>query len=138
MLCMEQILSSHAIWVLVAIAAFAMDFVSDYACDWWSDTCVEFSRLLMYGYTAVAMYVGYMIFRMYHDDGQFVTMKALGGLWAETLHMGQKYFAQAKAMLEEFRRPKAPGAAPEALEMEPLAKPRKSSSKKRKKAKKDE
>mmetsp|Transcript_28561 Transcript_28561/g.45892 ORF Transcript_28561/g.45892 Transcript_28561/m.45892 type:complete len:588 (-) Transcript_28561:141-1904(-) len=92
----DKILAGSAMFALIATVAFILDFLSDYTCDWWSDTCVEGSRLMKFIYTLAAMYIGTQVFFLYQGEGQIVMFKALGGLWAEASHLGMQYYQEFK------------------------------------------
>jgi len=92
----DKILSGFTTLALCALVAFILDMLSDYTCDWWLDACVTGSRMAKYFYTIVACVIGYKTFMLYNEEGQMVMLKALGGLWAETVKEGTDYYEQVK------------------------------------------
>lgn len=58
---METALASFAGLVVIAILFFVLDKLSDYGCDWWSDTCVQVSRIFVLFYTGVLGVIGWQV-----------------------------------------------------------------------------
>uniref|UniRef100_A0A7S0CZW9 GB1/RHD3-type G domain-containing protein n=1 Tax=Amorphochlora amoebiformis TaxID=1561963 RepID=A0A7S0CZW9_9EUKA len=88
----DKILAGYATLCVIALFAFLVDMLSDYTCDWWSETCRTGSTLLKYLYTLMAMVVGGQVFLLYQGEGQFVVIKALSGLFAETSTQALNYY----------------------------------------------
>ncbi len=62
---MEKALTAFAGIACVAFTALILDKMSDYTCDWWSDTCVQASKILVLFYTAVLGILGWQVNLMF-------------------------------------------------------------------------
>mmetsp|Transcript_38403 Transcript_38403/g.61923 ORF Transcript_38403/g.61923 Transcript_38403/m.61923 type:complete len:677 (-) Transcript_38403:51-2081(-) len=67
---LEASLNGLASLSLAAIAAFALDRLSDVTCDWWSDVCREASSGLSLGYVGVILYVGFALYNVSQERGE--------------------------------------------------------------------
>ena len=82
--------------MLVCLVAYVADWASDYACDWWSDECVKFSRAASYLVLVGVVTVIGMSAKVYRDKGQIVLGKSLMGLGAETFELANVYWHKMK------------------------------------------
>jgi len=98
----DKILSRYAWVAVIAIGAFLIDRLSDYTCDWWSDTCRDFSKALSWIYTLVALFIGGQTFFLYHGEGQIVVVKAVSGLFTEASTQLITYYNQFRGKAEEI------------------------------------
>jgi len=73
----EKALSAFVGLATLACLAFIMDKISDYSCDWWSDTCVQVSKMLVLFYIGVLGLIGYQFWQLVKTRGQ-----AAGGVAA--------------------------------------------------------
>lgn len=82
--------------LLVGLLLFLLDYSTDWTCDWWSQTCVDLSRLLMAGYVSIGAYVGVQLFLAHHRKqlSSSVTVE----LWKEMLRVAFVFHSMAKAM----------------------------------------
>eukprot|EP00808_Paulinella_micropora_P001003 g57150.t1 len=62
-------LEKYIIPVLAAIVAYVLDFLSDFTCDSWSETCVNMSRLLALFYYLVTLVIGWELYAIYNAQG---------------------------------------------------------------------
>jgi len=67
---MEKALTAFAGIVCVAVASLVLDKMSDYTCDWWSDTCVQVSKMLVLFYTAVLGVMIWQVYKLLQTRGQ--------------------------------------------------------------------
>ncbi|CAD7930941.1 unnamed protein product [Amoebophrya sp. A25] len=67
---MEKALTSFAGLVCIAVSSFVIDKMSDYTCDWWSDTCQQMSKMLVMFYTAVIGVVVWQAYKLMQTRGQ--------------------------------------------------------------------
>mmetsp|Transcript_64535 Transcript_64535/g.120101 ORF Transcript_64535/g.120101 Transcript_64535/m.120101 type:complete len:583 (-) Transcript_64535:41-1789(-) len=82
---LEKALSGSARLALVALTCFVLDRVSDFACDWWSTTCAEASKLMLLVYVAIGIYIAYQAWQVRQQQGQLAAMVAGGELWKEMM-----------------------------------------------------
>mmetsp|Transcript_24422 Transcript_24422/g.34472 ORF Transcript_24422/g.34472 Transcript_24422/m.34472 type:complete len:616 (+) Transcript_24422:40-1887(+) len=68
-LMMHANLQKYIIPILLAIAAFMMDWASDYLCDSWSDTCQKLSKNFALLYYCVAAILVYEFYKIYRSTG---------------------------------------------------------------------
>jgi len=92
----DKIFAGYATMAVIAGAAFILDTLSDYTCDWWSQTCVQGSKLAKYVYSLIFLIIGTQVFLLYQDDGQIVMFKALAGLWAAATSKAIEYYNQLR------------------------------------------
>lgn len=67
---LEQALSAFAGVAALAVVFFVLDRISDYACDWYLDICVSFSRIMAFYYTAVIGVIGYHVYFLIRERGK--------------------------------------------------------------------
>eukprot|EP00445_Apocalathium_hangoei_P000025 CAMPEP_0203840996 /NCGR_PEP_ID=MMETSP0359-20131031/1110_1 /ASSEMBLY_ACC=CAM_ASM_000338 /TAXON_ID=268821 /ORGANISM="Scrippsiella Hangoei, Strain SHTV-5" /LENGTH=635 /DNA_ID=CAMNT_0050755301 /DNA_START=61 /DNA_END=1969 /DNA_ORIENTATION=+ len=70
---------------LLGFGFFAVDKASDFACDWWSQTCADFSKILFLAYLMILLYVAYKVYLLYNDRGRLSTVTAVLELGKEVL-----------------------------------------------------
>jgi len=75
---LEQALSAFAGLAAAAVIFFVLDRISDYACDWWLDTCVAMSRVFVMFYTSVLGIIGYHMYFLTKERGK--TAAGLAGI----------------------------------------------------------
>merc|ERR1712216_497022 len=75
---LEQALSAFAGLAAAAVIFFVLDRISDYACDWWLDTCVAMSRVFVMFYTSVLGIIGYHVYFLTKERGK--TAAGLAGI----------------------------------------------------------
>jgi len=84
---LEKALVAFANIGLVALVLFLLDRISDWTCDWWSQTCTDLSKIMLLVYVPIFIYVGIGAYRVYHDRGQVAAMMAGGELWKEMVRL---------------------------------------------------
>merc|ERR1712113_380203 len=55
---LEKALIAFANIVLLGLALFILDRISDWTCDWWSKTCADMSKVMLTAYVGIFLYVG--------------------------------------------------------------------------------
>jgi len=89
---LEKALVVFANYALVAIVLFVLDRISDWVCDWWSQTCQDMSRVMLSIYLILATYVGYQAYKLNTERGRLATAAAAAELWKEVLRLGTVYW----------------------------------------------
>lgn len=90
---LERCLVSFSGLLLTAVLLFILDRITDYTCDWWSDTCVQFSKLFFFVYCCGFLVIGYNVYILYRERGQLAVACAGGELWKESY---KKLFAHVE------------------------------------------
>eukprot|EP00408_Alexandrium_pacificum_P040049 CAMPEP_0171283552 /NCGR_PEP_ID=MMETSP0790-20130122/67493_1 /TAXON_ID=2925 /ORGANISM="Alexandrium catenella, Strain OF101" /LENGTH=626 /DNA_ID=CAMNT_0011752843 /DNA_START=12 /DNA_END=1893 /DNA_ORIENTATION=+ len=89
-------LNSLAPFILVGLILFLLDRSTDWTCDWWSQTCVNFSRVMMAGYVAVGAYAGVQGFMI--NRRRPLSTSVVVELQKEMLRLGIVVYSMAVAM----------------------------------------
>jgi len=84
---LEKALLIFAPLCLVALSLFVLDRISDWTCDWWSQTCHEASKVMLLAYMAIACYVGVNAYLVLNDRGRLAAAMAGGELWKEMVRL---------------------------------------------------
>uniref|UniRef100_A0A7S0FNM2 GB1/RHD3-type G domain-containing protein n=1 Tax=Pyrodinium bahamense TaxID=73915 RepID=A0A7S0FNM2_9DINO len=95
---LEKALVAFANIALLGLSLFVLDRVSDWTCDWWSQTCVEVSKLMLMGYLAIAGWIGVHVYLLINDRGRLSAAVAAGELWKEMLRLLGEYSELAKGL----------------------------------------
>lgn len=95
---LEKALAAFANVTIVAISLFVLDRVSDWTCDWWSETCVQLSKLMLMGYSFIFLYLGVHVYFLYNEQGKLGVATALGELWKESVKLLGVYSELVKAV----------------------------------------
>lgn len=93
---LEQALAKFAALMVVALFLLALDKLTDYTCDWWSETCVALSSMFMTSYLVIFGFVAYQIWCVYRDRGQLAAQLASFELCKEILRKASEYYEIAK------------------------------------------
>ena len=126
---LEQALAAFGGIALIAVIAFVIDRITDWTCDWWSQTCRDVSQMLLTIYLGIFIFIAYHAYQVYSQRGQIAASMAgfelakqvvkVGGEHFEKLKEGFKdpqklkemaldFVDQAKAALEKFSQPAVP------------------------------
>jgi len=95
---LEKALSFLAIFALIAVKFFLLDKITDYTCDWWSNTCVQISGFLSLVYVSVFLYIGYHVAMLYKNQGQMAAALAGGELGKEVMRLFILFCDEAKKL----------------------------------------
>lgn len=98
-------LEKYIIPLLAAAVAFLLDWISDYTCDAWSDTCVKFSRNFALFYYLVTLVIMYELYRVYRDGGAANLWIACMTLGKTTMEKAQEYSDKAQKLVQEAINP---------------------------------
>ncbi|KAF4708375.1 Alkyltransferase-like protein 1, partial [Perkinsus olseni] len=88
---MDKSLAAFAGATVLVIILYLMDKFSDFACDWYSDTCVRFSNILFSIYFTIIVVIGVNVFLLYRDRGQVAAASALMEMVKESVNLGLGY-----------------------------------------------
>merc|ERR1712050_289071 len=66
---------------------FVLDKISDYSCDWWPQTCVEMSKLMLVAYCIIFAYIAFNVYLVCNDRGRIATVAAGSELGKEMLRL---------------------------------------------------
>merc|ERR1712061_271282 len=84
---LERALVAFANVALLGLALFVLDRMSDWTCDWWSDTCVNLSKVMVIAYVCIFAYVGIHAYFLFNDRGKVGAAIAGGELWKEMMRL---------------------------------------------------
>lgn len=96
---LEQALSAFAGITSIGVICFVLDRASDFACDWWSDTCVQCSKLFLMTYSCILAVVAFHAYQVARERGKTAAGLAaieLGKNCLKTMTKGveaSKYYA---------------------------------------------
>lgn len=80
---LEKALAAFANITILGVGLFVLDRLSDWTCDWWSQTCVELSKLMLMTYVLIFCYVGVHAYFLFNDRGKIAAAGAGAELWKE-------------------------------------------------------
>mmetsp|Transcript_58642 Transcript_58642/g.182142 ORF Transcript_58642/g.182142 Transcript_58642/m.182142 type:complete len:571 (-) Transcript_58642:18-1730(-) len=95
---LEKALVAFANIALLGLLLFVMDRVSDWTCDWWSQTCVELSKLMLLGYIGIGGWIGVHVYLLFNDRGRLAAAVAGAELWKEMMRLLGVYGDLAKGL----------------------------------------
>jgi len=95
---LERALAAFANITIVGVSLFILDRVSDWTCDWWSQTCVELSKLMLMAYAFIFLYIGVQVYFLFNDRGKLAVAGAAGELWKECARLLGVYADLFKAV----------------------------------------
>ncbi|CAE8636465.1 unnamed protein product, partial [Polarella glacialis] len=84
---LEKALVAFAHVALLGLVLFILDRISDWTCDWWSQTCTDLSKLMFLAYGGIFAYVGIQAYLLLHDRGRMAAAMAGGELWKEMVRL---------------------------------------------------
>lgn len=88
---MDQSLVKYAPAVLIIVLAFVVDKLSDYTCDWWLDTCVQASQLLLLLYIGLICFILYLAYELHQRRGGVAAVNGLMALGQASTRMAVHY-----------------------------------------------
>jgi len=88
---LEKALVAFANIALLGLVLFVLDRLSDWTCDWWSQTCVEVSKLMLVGYLGISGFIVVHLYLLFHDRGRIAAAVASGELWKEMMRLTGVY-----------------------------------------------
>jgi atlastin len=80
---LEKALAGFANITIVGVSLFVLDRLSDWTCDWWSQTCVELSKLMLMAYVVIFFYIGWHVYLLFNERGKIAAAGAGAELWKE-------------------------------------------------------
>jgi len=80
---LEGALAIFANITILGVSLFVLDRISDWTCDWWSNVCVELSKLMLMVYAVIFCYVGVHVYFLFNDRGKIAAASAAAELWKE-------------------------------------------------------
>mmetsp|Transcript_80005 Transcript_80005/g.232288 ORF Transcript_80005/g.232288 Transcript_80005/m.232288 type:complete len:592 (+) Transcript_80005:106-1881(+) len=95
---LEKALIAFGNIALIAALLFVLDRVSDWTCDWWSQTCRDLSKLMFMAYFGIAAYVGFFAYRLYSERGGLAASAASMELWKEVMRLCGVYVELGKTV----------------------------------------
>merc|ERR1740130_1717148 len=95
---LQQALAGFANLAILGATLFILDRVSDWTCDWWSQTCHEVSKLMLLAYLGIFAYIGFYVYKLVSDQGKMAAGLAGAELWKEMLRLLSVYGELAKQM----------------------------------------
>jgi len=100
---LEKALVAFGNYALLGLVLFILDRVSDWTCDWWSQTCRDLSKLMLTAYLCLGGFIGYHVYLLMNDRGRFAALTAATELWKEMVRLMHVYAEQLqKAQLKEL------------------------------------
>eukprot|EP00927_Polykrikos_kofoidii_P040697 TRINITY_DN34742_c0_g1_i1.p1 TRINITY_DN34742_c0_g1~~TRINITY_DN34742_c0_g1_i1.p1 ORF type:complete len:593 (+),score=119.80 TRINITY_DN34742_c0_g1_i1:85-1863(+) len=84
---LEKALVAFAHIGILGLALFILDRISDWTCDWWSQTCAEVSKVMMVAYTCIWVYIGFHVYNLVMQRGRMEAMVAGGEFWKEMVRL---------------------------------------------------
>lgn len=93
---LEQVLVPFANAALLGVCLFLCDRLSDFTCDWWSQTCVDLSKLMLTCYLSIFIYVAVHVYFVSAESGKVQVALAAGEMWKEMMRLVSVYGEHAK------------------------------------------
>merc|ERR1719210_1633761 len=84
---LEKALVAFANISLLGFCLFILDRVTDWVCDWWSQTCADMSKLMLAAYVIIFVYLGVNVYLLFKERGKFAASIAAGELWKEMIRL---------------------------------------------------
>lgn len=91
--------------VLVCVL-YLIDKISDFTCDWYSDTCVRVSSALFLVYFTIVVAILTNAYFLYQSRGQAVTLMALIELTKGSIALLMEYFTSLKSIFLDLKESK--------------------------------
>jgi len=102
---LEKALASFALISIVGVSMFIADKLSDVACDWWSDTCANMSKLMVVCYIGVFIYVAVHVYLLFTEQGKLATINATAELGKEMARLMSVFGVNVRLFIAEVRAP---------------------------------
>jgi len=84
---LEQALVAFANLAVLGCALFALDRISDWACDWWLQTCKDLSSLMLLAYLPIFLYIGYFVWKLVSERGKMEAAACGAEMWKEMVRL---------------------------------------------------
>ena len=104
---MESALTTFAGLALFAFFLYAMDKISDFTCDWYSDTCVRVSNALFLIYFTIIVAILTNVYLLYQSRGQAVVLVAIIEMGKSSITLMGDYFRSLKAIVSDWKESKS-------------------------------
>lgn len=88
---LEKALVVFANVALLGLCLFCLDRVSDFVCDWWLQTCVDLSRLMLVCYLSIFGYIALQVYLLGSESGKLSVAVASGEMWKEMMRLTAVY-----------------------------------------------
>jgi len=88
---LEQALIVFANLAILGLALFVLDRISDWACDWWLQTCKDLSSLMVLAYLPIFAYIGFFVWKLTKERGKMQAAAAGAELWKEMVRLMTVY-----------------------------------------------
>jgi len=95
---LEKALVAFGNYALIGLVLFVLDRASDWTCDWWSQTCRDLSKFMLFIYMIVGAYVGYHVYLLVNSRGRLAALTASTELWKEMVRLMGVYIDHAKTL----------------------------------------
>jgi atlastin len=99
---MESALTIFSGLSLLALFLYCLDRISDFTCDWYSDTCVRFSNALFMVYFTIILAILTNVYLLYQSRGQTVAVVALIEMGKSCFSLLLEYYASIKAIFSDW------------------------------------
>merc|ERR1711920_985011 len=93
---LEQGLVAFARIALLGSCLFLLDRASDLTCDWWLQTCVDLSRLMLLAYLGIFAYVALQVYYLGSESGTVSVAHAVVEMWREMVRLVVDYGEAAR------------------------------------------
>jgi hypothetical protein len=100
---MEASLTIFSGLALLSAVLYLMDKLSDFTCDWYSETCVRVSNALFLVYFTVTVAILTNVYLVYQSRGQTVAIMAMIEMGKSTISMVGLYIDSVKKILSDWR-----------------------------------
>ena len=101
---MESALTIFAGLSVVAILLYGLDKISDFTCDWYSDTCVRISNALFLIYFTIIVAILTNAYLLYQSRGQAVAFVALIEMGKSAVTLFGEYVSSVRAIFADWRK----------------------------------
>lgn len=84
---LQQALVAFGNIAVLGLALFVIDRISDWTCDWWSQTCTDLSKVMLICYLFIFSYIGFNAYLIFNEKGRLAAAIAGGELWKEMMRL---------------------------------------------------
>ena len=106
---MEAALTVFSGLMLLVVILYVIDKISDFTCDWYSETCVKISNALFLIYFTIIVAVLTNIYLVYHSRGQTVAVMAVFELGKASVTLLLDYSTRVRRILSDVGHPESTG-----------------------------
>ncbi len=100
---MESALTIFAGLSVLAILLYTLDKISDFTCDWYSDTCVRISNALFLVYFTIIVAILTNVYLLYQSRGQTVAFVALIEMGKSAVTLLSEYIGSVRVILADWK-----------------------------------